>query len=105
MDLPIAYIRGFAKMNKIHFSEHALKRMGERKIKRSIILKAILNGNVIDEQDHGRDIKVIFQESSSEIPECYIVVAAAHPLPEVVTVCRTHDEVWEYINGRLKRRK
>src|SRR5690554_3515417 len=104
MSLPIAYIRAFAQKNKIHFSEHALQKMGERKIKRQIVLEAILNGVVIEQQDHGRDVKIIFQESISDIPKCYVIVAAAPDIPVVVTVCRTKNEVWEYINGRLKRR-
>ncbi len=104
MGLSIAYIRGFTQKGKIHFSEHAIKKMGERKIKRSIVLEAIINGKVIEEQDHGRNIKIIFQENTINTPACYAVVAAAHPIPEVVTVCKTYEEVWDYTNGILKRR-
>nr|WP_291353422.1 hypothetical protein [Desulfosporosinus sp.] len=55
-------------------------------------------------KNHGRDIKVIFQQATGGIPCYYVVVADSSPFPEVITVCSTIDEVWEIINGILKRR-
>ncbi|WP_238988832.1 hypothetical protein [Calorimonas adulescens] len=48
---------------------------------------------------------MIFQEATEKKPEMYVIIAASYPYPVVVTVCRTMDEVWEYCNGFLKRRK
>lgn len=60
---------------------------------------------VIELQPQFDDVHVIFQEATEKKPEMYVIIAASYPYPVVVTVCRTMDEVWEYCNGFLKRRK
>lgn len=98
-------IRNAAWKKQLGFSAHANRRMGERKITDEEVYDCVLYGQVIDIQDHGRDIKVIFQEPSSGTPGKYVVVADNSPWPEVVTVCLTYEEVWEDVNGLLKRRE
>lgn len=108
MNMPISYIKACAKNNKINFSAHAIQRMGERKIRKNKVLHTIIYGEVIEQQDYtnlkNSDIKVVFQEECEDVPEMYVVVAAC-AIPEVITVCKTNEEVWDYVKGRLKRRK
>lgn len=104
-DIAVQYLRQKVENNKLTFSKHARKRMGERKIKYNDVEKAIIEGEPIERQEFGEDVKVLFQEATDNIPECYVVVATAYPTPVVVTVCRTKDEAWECWNGILRRTK
>jgi hypothetical protein len=69
------------------------------------VIECILYGKVIEIQTNFEDIHVLFQEATDKNPEIYVVVAASYPYPVVVTVCKTDSEVWEEINGLLKRRR
>lgn len=103
MSIPEKYIRACAKCNNIKFSFHALQRMGERKIRDYKVLDCIQNGQYIEEQDHGDDIKVLFQSIEGE-KGFYTVVATSTP-PLVVSVCLFDEDVWEEVKGIMKRRK
>ena len=87
-------------------SYHAQQRMAEREIEIEKVIECILKGNRIEDQigNNGNDFKVLFQEGNSEKPEVYTVVAD-RDIPVIVTVCKTKDEVWEYVGNLLKRRE
>jgi hypothetical protein len=108
MTLSANYIRAKAKEGKLIFSQHAIERMGERKIWKSSIINAILEGEEIGLQGRldniqNKDVKVLFQEATDDTPEFYVVVAASFPVVEVITVCYFKDEVWEW-TGKIMRR-
>lgn len=103
--IPEQWIRECVQKSWLDYSGHAKCRMIERQIEDSKIIECILYGKVIELQPQFEDVHVVFQEATETKPEIYVIVAAAHPYPLVVTVCRTIDEVWECCNGRLKRRK
>lgn len=104
-NIPFKTIRECVEKGQICYTAHSIARMAERCIDREKVKACILTGKLIELQDHGRDIKVVIQESTSETPEFYVVVAACYPKPHVITVCRTMEEVWECIGGVLKRRR
>jgi hypothetical protein len=108
MNIQASYIRAMAKEGKLIFSEHAIERMGERKIWKSSIINAILEGEEIEIQDkfdntQNIDGKVLFQETTDDTPKFYVVVAASFPVVEVITVCYFKAEVWEW-TGKIMRR-
>lgn len=104
-DIVEGWIKACVKNNLLDYTNHARCRMFERRIEDEKVIECILYGTVIEIQPHFKDIHVIFQVATDAKPEIYVVIAAASPYPLVVTVCRTMDEVWEYYNGHLKRRK
>lgn len=105
MSIAEQYIRKCAAVGQIKYSAHAVIRMGERCILRPLVDDAILNGQVIEQQDNpDEDIKVLFQEATSETPSFYVVVAACMPEVEVVTVARFEEEAWEFV-GKITRRR
>lgn len=104
-EIPFKIIQECVKKGQLYYSPHSIARMAERYIDREKVKACILTGKLIELQDHGRDIKVVIQKSTSETPEFYVVVAACYPRPHVITVCRTMEEVWECIGGVLKRRR
>ena len=104
MSIRTKYIVEYAQKHSLKFSRHALNRMKERMIRDYQVYDCIINGSFVEEQYHGEDFKIVFQEKTSSNPEIYIVVAACST-PEVVTVCRTMDEVWGYFENKLKRKK
>ncbi len=93
----------FSKGNFIT-SIHCIDRMDERGI--SIFdLEAVVNsGDIIEEQHHGRDPKVIIQGKAQNGEDCYAVIALSEPNLTVVTVCWFLDDVWADVHG-LKKRK
>lgn len=100
------YIRSMAKNGRIKFSGHALDRMGERKIWYSEVLKAILQGEEIENQpgkNKGEDVKILFQEATEDTPAFFVVVACSSPEVEVVTVSFFKEEAWEF-TGKIMRR-
>jgi hypothetical protein len=98
------YIRSYAQKNKILFSKHALTRMMERKIEIQQVRRCIIEGKIIEVQDSGNDIKVLFQEASKGLPSFYTVVVATLQEVIIVSVCLFKEEIWEYIEGFMKRR-
>jgi hypothetical protein len=103
-EISVQWIKELTKKGLIEFSGHALDRMIEREIEDKKVIECILYGKVIEIQTNFEDIHVLFQEATDKNPEIYVVVAASYPYPVVVTVCKTDSEVWEEINGLLKRR-
>lgn len=104
-NMPEQWIRGCVQKGLLDYSKHAKDRMEERKIEDEKVVECILYGKIIELQPQFKDVHVLFQEATENKPEIYVVVAAAYPYPLVITVCRTIDEVWDYYNGYLKRRK
>ena len=51
------------------------------------------------------NVKKGFLDYSQHALERMLVVAASFPNPVVATVCKFEKEVWEYINGVMKRRQ
>jgi len=99
------YIRAMSEKRLIDFSNHAIQRMGERKIEVEQVLECLKSGKIIEHQDHGQDIKVLFHTSNENESGFYVVVALADPYPLVVTVCNVKNEAWEYRDDFIKRRK
>jgi hypothetical protein len=79
--------------------------MRKRCIRHEKVFECAEKGRYIEHQQHGRDVKIVFQEPNENCPECYVVIAASIPMPEVVTVCRTKEEVWIFLNGIIKRKQ
>jgi hypothetical protein len=65
------FIRSAARKGNILYSRHAVIRMAERGICKLQIQECIINGKVIEFQDHGMDLKVLFQEANNGYPEFY----------------------------------
>lgn len=103
--VPEQWVKECTKNGWLDYSDHAKCRMKERKIEDKKVVECILYGKVIELQPQFKDVHVVFQEPSENKPEIYVIIAAAHPYPVVVTVCRTINEVWEYCDGYLKRRR
>lgn len=103
MSVPEQYVRICAKANGLKYSFHAVQRMGERKIRDVQVLDCVCNGKYIEQQDHGDDMKVLFQSLDGE-KGFYAIVATTNP-PLVVSVCLFDEDVWEEVNGLRKRRK
>ena len=101
---PEESIRSCAFKQQLNFSDHAIDRMGERQITIDQVYDCTMYGLVVETQDHGEDIKVVFQEQTNGAPGFYVVIADSSPFPEVITVCLTRDEAWETRNGILRRR-
>lgn len=99
------YIRKAAQEGRLSFSRHALERMTEREIEIWQVKECAIKGNIIETQDHDKDIKVLFQEAKKNCPEFYSVISATFPEVLVVSVCRFKEEAWEYINGLMRRRR
>ncbi len=107
MSGPSSYVREMAKKGLIHFSDHALARMGERKVWIDDVLHAILEGEEIEVQDFGfeSDIKVLFQEATDTIPRFYVIVATSYPEVEVVSVVEFKEEAWDWLGKIMARRR
>ena len=98
------HIRNCAAKNKLRFSRHAIDKMRALCIRHEQVFECAIHGRFIERQYHGREIKLVFQEATSANPEYYVVIAASIPIPEVVTVCTKLEEVWEILNGIIKRK-
>ncbi|HYE82772.1 MAG TPA: DUF4258 domain-containing protein [Clostridia bacterium] len=96
------YIRKQTGIVGLDYSSHAVERMAERRITDKDVESCVMFGDVIEEQYYGMDVKVLFQEAANGKPDLYVVVADCNP-PLVITVCRVKDDVWEYVDGKMKR--
>jgi hypothetical protein len=107
MPIQASFVRGMAKKGCINFTDHALRRMGERKIWIDQALEAILHGEQLEIQDIGpeNDIRVLFQEATSYIPRFYVVVAASYPVVDVISVCEFKEEAWDWLGKIMARRR
>ena len=68
-------------------SKHAFVRMGEREISDDDVQRCSLEGQYIEYQGHGQDLKVLLQS------EC-----------DDGSTCRFKDEIWDDL-GPMKKRK
>lgn len=93
-----------AKHKRLFFTEHAILRMNQREIRDTQVYDCIVHGKFVEKQFHGKQIKIIFQPNTEGIPPYYVVVANTSTYPLVITVCLTYAEVWEYMDGLLKRK-
>lgn len=102
-----SYIREMAKKGRINFTDHALARMGERKIWIDDVWRAILDGEVIEIQEigPGYDVRVLFQEATDTVPRFYVVVAASFPVVDVISVVEFEEEIWEWLGKIMARRR
>lgn len=101
------FIREMVEKGNVKYSEHAIHRMGERKILRPFIDHSILNGEVLEIQDFtGEDIKVIFHSVDESADSFYVIVAASFPQIVVVSVCFFLEDVWAQLGDiRVRRGK
>lgn len=97
-------IRKYAFGSKLAFSDHSMEKMRLRAITEDEVYACVMYGTVIEHQYHGRDIKILYQQPVSGNIEHYVVVADDRPYPQVITVCLTLQEVWDEVNGTLRRK-
>jgi hypothetical protein len=102
-----SYIRQKATKQEIGVSQHALDNMGERAIwldealEALEALEAIISGDEIEIQTfEGKNVRVLFQESTTHIPRFCVVVAIDHPAVQIVTVFDFKEEKFEYIEKK-----
>ncbi len=86
-------------------SKHAFKRMGERDISDDDVQRCSLEGQYIEHQGHGRDLKILLQSECDDGSTFYMVVALSFPRPVIVTVCRFIDGIWDDLGPMKKRKK
>ena len=101
-----SYIRQKAKKGEIAISGHALENMGLRKIWQDVAIEAIIYGDEIEIQNFkGKNIRVIFQEHSEEVPRFAVVVDVDHPEIVMVTVFNFKEDKFEYIESQKRWRR
>ena len=61
----IVFLRRAIRDSKYIVSEHALKRMGQRGITFEDIERCVIEGEVIDKQAHGKDVKWILRGATA----------------------------------------
>lgn len=97
-------IRKYAFGGQLSFTHHSMEKMRIRAITVDEVYDCVMYGTVIEHQDHGRDIKILYQQPINQDVEHYVVVANDSPYPQVITVCLTLREVWDEVNGTLRRK-
>ncbi len=101
-----SYIRQKAEKGEFTVSPHAIENMGFRKVWLDEVLEAIVHGEVIDTQTFKEEnIKVIFQQSTEEVPRFAVVVAADYPEVVIVTVFNFEKDKFEYIESQKRWRR
>ncbi len=101
-----SYIRQKAEKEELTFSPHAIENMGLRKIWHDEVLEAIIHGETIDTQTfEEKNVKVIFQQSTEEVPRFAVVVAADYPEVVIVTVFNFDESKFEYIESQKRWRR
>ncbi|MDP4094669.1 MAG: DUF4258 domain-containing protein [Bacillota bacterium] len=103
--LPIKLIKILVKNGQYQLTEHALIRMEERNITEAQIEECIIWGQVLNIQDHGRDIKLKIKSRNNDVfvivtaqfdrfkRICTIVITCAHTLTQL-------DEDWNEISAK-----
>ena len=101
-----SYIRQKAEKGEVIVSPHAIENMGLRNIWLDEVLEAIVHGEVVDIQtlEEG-NVKVIFQQSTEDVPRFAVVVAADYPEVVIVTVYNFDKDKFEYIEGQKRWRR
>lgn len=85
-------------------TDHATSRCEVRTISIHDIENCVLTGRIIEEQKGVRDPKVLVQGDKRDGTSFYIVVAITPDKPWVITVCDIDENVWEVVEGLIKRR-
>lgn len=88
----IVFLRKAIKDSKYIISEHALKRMGQRGITVEDVDRCVIEGEVVDKQGHGENVKWVLRERDGEGEIFFVVVALSRPSPVIVTVMRNRDD-------------
>lgn len=92
-----SYIRQKTAKEEYGVSPHALEKMGERKIWLDEALEAIIKGEAIETQTfESKNVRVLFQEATTEVPRFCVVVAIDHPDVQIVTAFNFEEEKFEY---------
>lgn len=86
-------------------SKHAFLRMGERDISDDDLQRCSLEGQFLEHQGHGQNVKVLLQGECNDGSTFFMVVALAYPRPVIVTVGRFSDGIWEDLGAMKKRKK
>lgn len=68
----IVILQKAAKERTYIISRHAHQRMGERDIAEEDVARCAAEGQVLEVQDHGRDVKVLVQGVDGEGREFYL---------------------------------
>ena len=101
-----SYIRQKAVKGDIGVSSHAQENMGIRKIWLDEALEAITSGDEVEIQSFaGKNVRVLFQESTTDIPRFCVVVAIDHPEAQVVTAFNFDEEKFEYVEKQKRWRR
>ena len=85
-------------------TDHADDRCAERSISIADIENCIMTGAILEEQAWGPDPKVLVKGDKEDGGPFYIIVAIAKDKPWVVTVCSIDENVWEVVNGLIRRK-
>ena len=92
-----SYIRQKIAKKEYGVISHAYDNMGKRKIWLDEALEAIINGEAIETQTfEGKNVRVLFQEATTEVPRFCVVVDIDHPDVQIVTVFNFEEEKFEY---------
>lgn len=97
-------IRASGKGRNYIISRHAHIRMGERDISDDDLQRCLMEGQYLEHQDHGKDVKYLLQSQCDDGTNFYLVIAYREPRPVIVTVCRFVEEAWDDL-GPMKKRK
>ena len=84
-------------------TNHALQRMGERKIDIEDVIQCIAEGKILETQNTDDGFKILYLKTKDK-KAFYVVVLVQFP-PRIITVCWCEEEVWECTSKMCKRRK
>ena len=88
----IVFLRRAIRDSKYIVSEHALERMGQRGITFEDIERCVIEGEVIDKQAHGKDVKWILRGRDGEGGVFLMVIAFSRPSPVIITFVRDYED-------------
>ena len=103
-DVLIVLLRRKFACKDFALTKHANQRCGERDVAIRGIENCIMSGEIIEEQTHGPDPKVLILGDKEDGTSFYIVVAITEDKPVVITVCGIDENVWEIVAGIIRRR-
>jgi hypothetical protein len=92
-----SYIRQKIAKKEYGVRSHALEKMNERKIWLDEALEAVISGTEIEIQTfEDKNVRVLFQEATTDVPRFCVVVAIDHPDVQIVTAFNFEEEKFEY---------
>ncbi len=94
------------KVSEVGFriGKHAAKRMCLRNVDSADLMNCLLNGTIIEEQNHGWDTKYLIQGARADGTAFYAVVVPTEDGPYIVTVCEPREDAWVIVEGQMQRR-